>query len=125
MSRQTRYWTWHMLAGVIILVLLGLHMITMHLDHVIPLLSPGVEGATSWQSVVYRGKMFVMTAIYVLLLAAALYHGFYGLRTILFELTTNKTAQRAITVVLLLGGAALFVFGTFAAISARMALLSA
>ena len=28
---ETKYWTWHMLAGLAILLLLGLHMLIMHL----------------------------------------------------------------------------------------------
>ena len=34
--RETRYWTWHMLAGVVIFFLLGLHMLIMHLGGVDP-----------------------------------------------------------------------------------------
>ena len=30
--RDQRLWTWHVLAGLIILVFLGLHMAIMHLD---------------------------------------------------------------------------------------------
>jgi succinate dehydrogenase hydrophobic anchor subunit len=46
----------------------------------------------------------------------ALYHGLYGLRTILFELTLKPAAEKAITFVFLVVGLGLFGLGTWAAI---------
>ena len=54
---------------------------------------------------------------YILLLGTALYHGLYGLRTILFELTLKPAAEKAVSVVLLVAGLGLFGLGTWAAIA--------
>ena len=59
------------------------------------------------------------TVTYVLLLAVALYHGLYGLRTILFELTLKPAAEKAITIVLLMVGLGLLGLGTWGAIAAH------
>ena len=84
--RDRTLWTWHIGAGVVILVLLGLHMAIMHLDATLGIF--GTEGAepVEWESVVLRAQSLFFTVTYVLLLGAALYHGFYGLRNILLEL---------------------------------------
>jgi succinate dehydrogenase hydrophobic anchor subunit len=61
---------------------------------------------------------------YVVLLGAGLFHGFYGLRNILFELGLGAGLKRAVSVILLLGGLALFALGTWAAWASRVTALS-
>jgi succinate dehydrogenase / fumarate reductase membrane anchor subunit len=117
--RETKYWTWHMAAGVVILLLLGLHMFIMHLDGIIPMFAPhGGEGVSKENSL-YRDGLLFFTVTYVLLLGVALYHGLYGLRTILFELTLKPAAEKAVSVVLLLAGLGLFGLGAWAAVAAH------
>ena len=48
---------------------------------------------------------------YVLLLGAALFHGFYGLRNILFELNPGAAAKKAVNGFLLIAGLVLFAVG--------------
>jgi len=114
--RDRTLWTWHIGAGAVILVLLGLHMVIMHLNNTL-----GVFGTTSepteWASVAARARSLFFTASYVLLLGAALYHGFYGLRNILLELNPGATLRRTINVGLSVIGLGLFVFGTWAALA--------
>ena len=116
--RDRTAWTWHIAAGVVILVLLGLHMAIMHLDQTLGLF--GVAGAepVDWESVVTRAGSAFFTVTYVLLLGAALYHGLYGLRNILLELNPGATLRRAVNVGLTALGLGLFVFGTWAALAA-------
>ena len=116
--RDRTLWTWHIGAGVVILVLLGLHMTIMHLGSTLGFF--GTEGAepVEWESVATRAQSLFFTVTYVLLLGAALYHGFYGLRNILLELNPGATLRRAINAGLSLVGLALFVFGTWAALAA-------
>jgi len=96
----TKYWTWHMAA-------------TGHW------FAPYGTDADSLQNSLFRdGKLF-FTVTYVLLLGVALYHGLYGLRTMLFELTLKPAAEKAITVVLLVVGLGLFGLGTWAAVAAH------
>jgi succinate dehydrogenase / fumarate reductase membrane anchor subunit len=117
--RETKYWTWHMAAGVVILFLLGLHMLIMHLGGTTHLFAPYAGEAISRANSLFRdGKLF-FTVTYVLLLGVALYHGLYGLRTILFELTLKPAVEKAISVVLLVVGLGLFGLGTWAALAAH------
>ena len=115
--RDRTLWTWHIGAGVVILVLLGLHMAIMHLDATLGIFgTPGAE-PVEWESVAGRAGSLFFTATYVLLLGAALYHGLYGLRNILLELNPGAGLRRAISVGLSLLGLALFAFGTWAALA--------
>ena len=123
---ETKYWTWHMAAGVVILILLGLHMTTMHLGGLTGLFvsHSGEESVAKINSQARDARM-LFTAGYILLLGIALYHGLYGLRTIIFELTLNPAAERAVSAILLILGLGLFGIGTWAAIAAHGAALVA
>ncbi len=114
--RDRTLWTWHIAAGVVILVLLGLHMAIMHLNDTLGLF--GVAGATpvEWASVAERMRSVFFTVSYVALLGAALYHGLYGFRNILFELDPGRGLRRAIDVGLSAIGLALFAFGSWVAL---------
>jgi succinate dehydrogenase / fumarate reductase membrane anchor subunit len=116
--REAALWTLHLAAGVVILVFLSIHMGIMHLEDVLAALGTGYRDALGWASVVMRNKQLYFTITYVILLAAALYHGLYGLRNILLELGPGPTAVRVIQGILILLGASLFVLGTIAAIAA-------
>jgi succinate dehydrogenase / fumarate reductase membrane anchor subunit len=116
--RETKYWTWHMAAGVVILFLLGLHMLIMHLGGITHWFSEGGE-AVSKVSSQLRDRMQFFTVTYIILLAVALYHGLYGLRTILFELTLKPAVAKTVSVALLLVGLGLFGLGTWAAVAAH------
>jgi succinate dehydrogenase/fumarate reductase cytochrome b subunit len=115
--RETKYWTWHMAAGVVILFLLGLHMLIMHLGGTTHLFAPHGGEAVSKVNSLYRDGTLFFTVTYIFLLAVALYHGLYGLRTILFELTLEPATEKAISVVLVVVGLGLFGLGTWAAIA--------
>ena len=52
---------------------------------------------------------------YILLLGAALFHGLYGLRSMLFELSLSKTTEKAIGGLCALAGIGLFIYGSYAA----------
>jgi succinate dehydrogenase/fumarate reductase cytochrome b subunit len=115
--RETKYWTWHMAAGVVILFLLGLHMLIMHLGGITHWYAPQAGEAVSKANSLFRDGQLSFTVTYILLLGVALYHGLYGLRTILFELTLKPAVEKAISVVLLILGLGLFGLGTWAAVT--------
>jgi succinate dehydrogenase / fumarate reductase membrane anchor subunit len=123
---ETKYWTWHMAAGVVILILLGLHMTTMHVGGLTGLFvsHPGEESVAKINSQARDARMLFMAG-YILLLGIALYHGLYGLRTIIFELTLKPAAEKAVSAILLILGLGLFGIGTWAAIAAHSAALVA
>lgn len=115
MIRDHKLWTWHIAAGLLILLLLGLHMAIMHLDALLGIFNPHGGHPIDWQNVVARSQSLLFTLSYVVLLGAALFHGLYGLRNILFELDPAVPLKRSISWVLVLVGLALFVVGTWAA----------
>ena len=122
--RETKYWTWHMTAGVVILFLLGLHMLIMHMGGTVRLYAPeGGEAVSKANSLFRDGKLF-FTVTYVILLGVALFHGLYGLKTILFELTLKPATEKAVSAILLVLGLGLFGLGTWAAIAAHAIALS-
>ncbi|KPJ61004.1 MAG: hypothetical protein AMJ46_03165 [Latescibacteria bacterium DG_63] len=103
------------MAGAVIFVLLGLHMFIMHLSGLRGL---GGEDVLSYSSVMERSKAVAYVIVYIVLLGVALYHGLYGFRKIIFELTLPEGAERVITVLVVLLGLALFVIGSYATITA-------
>lgn len=113
--RDQGLWTWHLVAGVVILVFLGLHMTIMHLDEIVRVFNAAPGEPIDWANVTARGKSAFFLVNYVLLLGAALFHGLYGLRNILFELNPAAGARKALNGLFLAAGFALFVFGTWAA----------
>ena len=114
--RDQTLWTWHLLAAVVIGVFLGLHMTIMHLDQIVRVFNPAPGHPIEWGNVLARGKSAGFMVTYIVLLGAALFHGLYGLRNILFELNPAKGMRQFVTVLFLVGGLGLFAFGTWAAI---------
>jgi len=116
--RDRTLWTWHVTAGLVVLILLGLHMAIMHLDHMLQVFNPTGGQAEDWANVVARMKSTFFAVSYVLLLGAALYHGLYGLRNILLEMSTDAGLRRIVRVGLWLVGLGLFGYGAYAAVLA-------
>jgi succinate dehydrogenase/fumarate reductase cytochrome b subunit len=114
---ETRNWTWHIITAVVILVFLALHMLIMHLDGLLGWFSTGAN-AVNWTSVLARSKSTFFAITYIVLLAAALYHGLYGLRTILFELSIGPSGQKLLNGVFWIAGVSLFGIGALATIVA-------
>jgi succinate dehydrogenase hydrophobic anchor subunit len=115
--RESTLWFWHMLAAGVILILLAIHMTIMHLDDILVMLGVS-QGRPIDQDVVFaRSRQLFFMVSYIILLAAALYHGLYGLRTILLELSQNKIFEKIINAVAILTGLALFCYGTWVAIA--------
>ena len=142
MMRDQKLWAWHLFAGAVILVFLGVHMLTMHMEGVIKIqsLNPAsverVDKAKvpqagdrksdegdirpiDWANVRARGVRTLYMTGYVVLLGVALFHGLYGLRNILFELNPAVWLKKTLSALLLLLGLGLFVYGAWAAVMAR------
>jgi len=124
---ETRNWTLHMLAGVVILILLGLHMGIMHMDG----LQRGIgmanldEASVSKANSLHRDSNPAFTATYIILLGVGLYHGLYGFRNILFELTLKPGTEKAVNAILILLGLGLFALGTWAAVAVHVTAVKA
>jgi len=113
--KESTFWFWFLVAGLVIFAFLGIHVVVIHLSA----LSGGSYAETLAQSsVLQRAKSTFFTVSYIILLAALLYHGLYGMRSLLIELFTAKAADRAISWTLALIGLATFAYGTYATILA-------
>jgi succinate dehydrogenase hydrophobic anchor subunit len=115
--RESKLWFWHILSALVVLVLLGLHMGIMHLDAVCRVLGIGNENPTHSNQVFLRSQQFFFMITYILLLGAALFHGLYGLRSMLFELSLSKSLEKAIGALCAVAGFALFVYGSYVAVA--------
>ena len=109
--RETRLWSLHLLAIPVILILLGMHFAVMHYAPVF--YGTSVEEARSFEVMIERGRSVAQLVLYVLLLAAGLYHGFYGLRGILRELPLSPVLAKAVDVSVLVIGLLVFALGTY------------
>ena len=113
--RESTLWMLHLLAGAVMLTVLGIHFGVMHASELFGI--PRAEVLT-FASVDTRSSMAFYLVVYLILLAAALYHGFYGLRSIIFEMSFIRTAARkAINFLLVLGGWCFFFFGAYVIIA--------
>lgn len=110
-ARHTRYWAANAVAGVVILVILGVHMALIHLDGWLALLNPAWADALAWPRVVARGESVWFTATYVVLVGSCLFHGLYGLFNMLTEVWTSPRAAALIAAGCWLGGLLLFGVG--------------
>jgi len=110
-------WTLSMASSGVVLVLLAVHMGIMHLDSTLGIAVPAGVSPTDWASVAERMRSTLFTVTYVILLGAALYHGLYGLRNILFELSPGPTLHRVESATLVVLGLALFLVGSWAALA--------
>ena len=109
--RETRLWSLHLLAIPIIFVLLGMHFAVMHYAPVFYGMS--VEEARSFEVMIERGRSVVQLVLYILLLAAGLYHGLYGVRGIVRELPLTPALSKAVDIGILLFGLFIFALGTY------------
>lgn len=117
--KERGLWFLFLVAGLVVLPLLALHMAVMHFDGTLAVGNPAGGHPIDWANVAARGRSMAFAFTYPLLLGAALFHGFYGLRTILFELGPAAGIKKAISLLLLLAGLALFVYGSWAAVTAH------
>ena len=115
--RESTLWFFHFIAGAVILFLLGIHMGVMHWDYILVQLGMmGDKEVLSYASVVQRSEMVFHLVVYIMLLGLALYHGLYGFRSIVLELSFVKTIHRPVSIVITIGGFLLFIFGAYAII---------
>jgi succinate dehydrogenase hydrophobic anchor subunit len=114
--RESRLWFWHILSAIVILVLLGLHMGTMHLSELLHMIGIGSGDPVQSAQVFHRSQQAVYMITYILLLGTGLFHGLYGLRSIFFELSLSRTLEKLIGGVLAVAGIALFVYGSYVAV---------
>jgi succinate dehydrogenase hydrophobic anchor subunit len=114
--RESKLWSWHILTAVIILVLLGIHMLTMHLGAILSAIGIGSAEPVRSAEVFHRSQQLIFMISYIVLLGAALFHGLYGLRSMLCELSLSKALEKAIGGLCAVAGVALFIYGSYVAV---------
>lgn len=110
---ETRCWLLQLLTGLALVILLGVHMAVQHLDGILAFLGYAAGDPVAYATVVGRAQLLSWTVVYIILLALALYHGLYGLRAILLELSLSPRAGRVLTGVLAVIGLVAFGWGTY------------
>lgn len=114
--RETKLWFWHIITAVVILFLLGSHMGIMHFSAILHALGLGSEHPTNSADVFHRSQQMLFMITYIALLGTALFHGLYGLRSILCELSLSKKLEKAIGSLFTVAGIALFLYGSYVAV---------
>ena len=114
--RESKLWFWHIIAAAVILIFLGLHMLIMHMGAILAFFGAGSAEPTSAEFVFERSRQAFFMITYIVLLGAALYHGLYGLRTLLFELSPSSGIRKAINRLFTTAGLVLFGYGSYAAV---------
>jgi succinate dehydrogenase hydrophobic anchor subunit len=94
-----------------------LHMGIMHLSAIWSALGIGSAEPTKSDEVFRRSQQLFFMITYILLLGTALFHGLYGFRSMLCELSLSKFLEKVIGVVCAVVGFALFIYGSYAAIA--------
>jgi len=115
--RTTRLHLLHMFSGAVIAVLLGIHMVILHLDAVLGFFGIDATEPTSWGAMMERASQGIWVGIYIALLAFVLYHAFYGLRGIILELSPSVRTGRIITRVFIIVGIITLIWGAYVPIA--------
>jgi succinate dehydrogenase hydrophobic anchor subunit len=114
--RESKLWSWHVVTAVIILVLLGVHMCTMHLGAILSSIGIGSSDPVRAAQVFHRSQELIFMISYIVLLGTALFHGLYGLRSMLLELSLSRVLEKTIGGVCAVAGIGLFVYGSYVAV---------
>jgi succinate dehydrogenase / fumarate reductase membrane anchor subunit len=115
--RESRLWFWHILSAAIIIVFLGIHMGIMHLDAILGALGVGYGDPVGSADVFRRSRQLFFMITYIVLLGSALFHGLYGLRSMLWELSLSRALEKAVGGLCAIAGFALFVYGSYVAVA--------
>ena len=115
--RNTYLWFVQLVTGVLIAVLLGIHMVLMHLDTILDFFGVNVNDPTSWQSMIGRSREVIWAGLYIALLAVVLYHALNGLRNVILELTPSVRAERIVTWAIIALGTIVFIWGSYVPIA--------
>lgn len=102
-----------LVTGILIAVLLGIHIVIMHLDAILGFFGVDVNGVTSWGSMIERARQGIWAGLYIALLAAVLYHALNGLRNVILELTPSARTERVVTWAIIAFGIIAFIGGTY------------
>jgi succinate dehydrogenase hydrophobic anchor subunit len=110
--RGARFWVLHYMAGAILFIFLLSHIFTMHYETILSKLGLGVSDPLLWENVVERAKNLIFQFGYIVFLGFALFHGLYGLKNIITEISAGKKYSKVISYIFWIIGIFLFLYGT-------------
>ncbi|MFC2007376.1 hypothetical protein ACFLVB_02120 [Chloroflexota bacterium] len=111
--RNTYLWLLQLATGVLMAVILGIHMVTQHLDAVLGFFGVDFAEATAYAAMIDRASQGIWAVLYTALLAVGLYHGVNGLRGIILESIHSERTGRIVTRVLTVMGVIVFIWGAY------------
>jgi len=114
--KESTLWFLFIISGALMVLLLALHMGIMHMDSLLSYFNMGYRNVLSSDSVAERSRDIFHVIVYMLLLATALFHGLYGLRSMIFELPLREIFKKMTDVAVLLAGVLFFFWGAAAII---------
>ena len=106
-------WLLQLVTGVLIAALLGIHMVSIHLNDILSFFGVDATEPVAWEPMIDRASQGIWAGLYIALLAFVLYHGINGLRGIILEVIPSARAERIINRVLLVFGIIVFIGGTY------------
>lgn len=115
-SRNLKFWLLNAICGLIVLVFASMHLASFHLDDMMALVLANSTEPLAWAQVSARGESLAYAIGYIFLLGTALFHGFYGLHTVLTEVWSSTRAVAIVNFICWLGGLGLFAIGSAATI---------
>ena len=114
---ESKLWFLHIITAMVILVLLSSHMGIMHMGSILSNLGFNFSSdPTSVKEVFRRSEQVLFMVVYIILLGTALFHGLYGLRGIIYELSLPKSVEKTIGGLLGVVGVLLFLYGSYVAV---------
>jgi len=114
---NTYLWFIQLVAGVLIAVLAGIHVVLMHLDAILGFFGVDASNVLSWESMIQRANQGIWAGLYIALLAVVLYHALNGLRNIILEMTPSARAERIVTRTIVVFGIIAFIWSAYVPIS--------
>ena len=113
--RNTRLWFLSIFAAGLMVILLGAHMVLLHLNDILTFLGANnLAEPTSWDSMIERARQGIWIFVYIALLVTTLYHALYGLRNIILEWTPSPATERVVTGIIIIVGLFFLVVGIYA-----------
>lgn len=119
--KESKLWFLHVLAGGCLVVLLGIHTLIMHYDTVLVWLNLSSGNPLSFGSVLHRMQALSHTVIYMLLLLVGLYHGLYGMRSMIWEINFPTRGKQAVSYLLILVGLVVAAWGSYTILKGHFA----
>ena len=115
--RESKLWFLHIITAMVMLVLLSFHMGIMHMGSILSSLGFDFStDPTNVENVFRRSGQPLFMVVYIILLGVGLFHGLYGLRSIIYELSLSKRLEKTIGGLLCAAGIFLFLYGSYVAI---------